>query len=50
MMITSATVRVQCCNNSRSEIITNVRVSKNEVRIRNKKVVYKKKIRKMPRG
>jgi hypothetical protein len=29
------------------KMITSVRVTKNEVRIRNKKVVYKKKIRKM---
>jgi hypothetical protein len=28
-------------------MITSVRVTKNEVRIRNKKVVYRKKIRKM---
>jgi hypothetical protein len=35
------------CNNPRSEIITSVRVTKNEVKVRNEKVVYKEKIRKM---
>jgi hypothetical protein len=35
------------CNNLQSEIITDVRITMSEVKERNEKVVYKKKIRKM---